>query len=32
LELSADDLGLQIIAGKIGIKSVKPAPEDLFDF
>ena len=31
-ELSADDLGLQIIAGKIGIKSVKPAPEDLFDF
>jgi len=30
--LSADDLGLQIIAGKIGIKSVKPAPEDLFDF
>ena len=32
LELSADDLGLQIIAGKIGIKSVKPAPENLFDF
>ena len=32
LELSADDLGLQIIAGKIGVKSVKPAPEDLFDF
>lgn len=32
LELSADDLGLQIIADKIGIKSVKPAPEDLFDF
>ena len=31
-ELSADDLGLQIIAGKIRIKSVKPAPEDLFDF
>ena len=31
-ELSADDLGLQIIAGKIGVKSVKPAPEDLFDF
>lgn len=31
-ELSADDLGLQIIAGKVGIKSVKPAPENLFDF
>lgn len=31
-ELSADDLGLQIIAGKIRIKSVKPSPEDLFDF
>ena len=24
--------GKNIIAGKIGIKSVKPAPEDLFDF
>ena len=32
MELSADDLGLQIIADKIKIKSVTPAPEDLFDF
>ena len=32
MELSADDLGMQIIADKIKIKSVTPAPEDLFDF
>lgn len=32
MELSADDLGLQIIAEKIKVKSVTPAPEDLFDF